>query len=66
MRTPGSQGLDKIFPPLKTVPKVFSEMNLHICLFTSSPGEAIRLALNGVKLNPFLVYKELQLLRQSC
>lgn len=59
MRAPGSQGLDTISPALKIVPKVFSEMNSHICLFTSSPGEAIILALNLVKLNPFLVYKEL-------
>lgn len=37
MRTPGNQGLDKIFPTLKIVPNVFSEMNIHIYLFTSGP-----------------------------
>lgn len=61
MRTPGSQGLDKISPTLKIVPKIFSEINLHIYLFTSGPGKAVILDLNFIKLNFFLAYEELQL-----
>lgn len=61
LRTPGSQGLDKISPTLKIVPKVFSEINLHIYLFTSGLGKAVILDLNFVKLNLFLAYEELQL-----
>lgn len=59
MRTSGSQGLDKNFFYYKTAPEVYSEINLYIDLFTSDPGKAIMLDLNLIKLNLFLVYKEL-------
>lgn len=51
MRTPGSQGLDKIPPTLKTVAKVFSEINSHLYLFISGPGKAVTVDLNFIKLN---------------
>lgn len=58
MKMLGSQVLDKSSYS-QSVPEVFSDINLYIYLFTSDPGKAIILDLNLIKLNLFLVYKEL-------